>query len=105
MARVDFQFAAGQCRDSQWESAAFVLVGRPNEIFVRNSFFDISRSQERAALLIHEFVHLRYPESPESGHPGGRGTFHPGGRGRVGIAAPQAVRNPYCYEYYAEHMP
>jgi hypothetical protein len=105
MPRVHFQLAAGQSRENQLDSAAFVVVGRPNEIFFRNSYFDITRSQDRAALLIHEFVHLRYPDNPESGHPGGRGTFHFDGRGRVGIAAPQAVRNPYCYEYYAQHMP
>jgi hypothetical protein len=96
------------------------------EIFIRPGYFDLSL-EDRAVLLIHEYIHL-LQRPGEVAHPDAQGkdaavmkdldaTSGKSGkdqpwtpdmdnklRPRLGIPYDKAVRNPYCYEYFARWL-
>lgn len=89
-----------------WEAAAYVIASSTvdaNSIFIRNEFFG-ELKLDQTTKLIHECVHLRYPNNPGDGHPGGKFMMFNGQRlkKKLPFTTQQAIRNPYCYEYFAQ---
>jgi hypothetical protein len=69
----------------------------PFKIFVSDAYFKIKQPELRSALLIHEVMHkLDMPDHP------GKVVFSMIERTPLGVASKDAVRNPYCYQYFAE---
>jgi hypothetical protein len=98
---TSLRFAPGTGNPNVLEFDAFADRTQPNTIFVRNAFFS-KAAPDRAITLLHEYVHLRFPNNSGDGHPGGQMVMF--GRGRMGIAFDDASRNPYCYEYFARFV-
>lgn len=96
-----FRFAPGAGDPKKMEFDAYVDRTKPNTIFVRSTYFDKVAS-ERVEIILHEYVHLRFPHNPGDGHPGGVKLMF--GRGSMGIPFSSASSNPYCYEYYAKYL-
>lgn len=84
----------------EMQLGAYVIANRPTEIHVTASYFKESKPKSRAAVLIHEYVHLL---DPRKGHPGGVKIVF-GGQTALEIPYAQAVANPYCYQYFAEWL-
>jgi hypothetical protein len=109
-ASLSVSYEPQQAAPNQWDFAAFVKSSEPNKMFIRPEYFravaggkaTAKPQLDRVLALIHEYVHLRFPTNPGDGHPGGQ--FLSFGRGPLGVAANDAVRNPYCYEYYAQFV-
>lgn len=81
------------------EFDAYVPPGFDNLMFIRNEYFK-KQPRDRAVTLIHESVHLRFRDNPGDGHPGGQIImFQPG---NIQIGYDDAIRNAYCYQYYAD---
>ena len=75
------------------EFDALVDRTRPNTIFLRREYFN-KTADERALTLLHEYVHMAFPNNPGDGHPGGQQISF--GRAVMGIPFVDASRNPYC---------
>ena len=101
MARATLVFypGIGNARDPEFDS--FPDRSRPNTILVRSSYF-FKTPFDRALTLLHHSVHLRFPQNPGDGHPGGSSPSF--SRGPLRIAFDDASRNPYCYEYFARFL-
>jgi hypothetical protein len=83
------------------EFLAFVKPPDETSVFVRDIYF--RRDQRtRAIALIHEYVHLRNPRNPDSGHPGG--VVLSFDEADLGIKYDDAIKNPYCYQYYVDWL-
>jgi hypothetical protein len=81
------------------EFDAYVRHGDYNRIFIRDAYF-AKAPRERATTLIHETAHLWFKDNTGDGHPGGQIImFEPG---NITISYDDAIRNPYCYQYYAD---
>jgi hypothetical protein len=81
------------------EFDAYVRPGHASQIFCRSDYFT-KTPRDRALTLIHESVHLRFSDNSGDGHPGGQIImFQPG---NIQIDYKNAIRNPYCYQYYAD---
>ncbi|MCC9602284.1 hypothetical protein LOC67_17150 [Stieleria sp. JC731] len=74
---------------------AWVVHAEPFNIYVAQSYFR-NQARYRAALLIHEYIHH---VNDRSGHPGGDQVAF--GRTSIGLPFIQAVKNPWCYQYFA----
>ena len=83
------------------EFLAFTKTSDENSIFVRDLYFKKDQ-RYRAVTLIHEYVHLRYPASSGDGHPGGVAIVFE--EGDVGIGYNDAIKNPYCYQYFVDWL-
>jgi hypothetical protein len=84
------------------EFVAFTRPSDANSMFIRNQYFSGRSRRERALTLIHEYVHLRNPQNPGDGHPGGVVIMF--GEGDVGIEYRNAIRNPYCFQYFVDWL-
>ena len=81
------------------EFDAYVKTSDYNRIFIRNAYF-AKAPRDRAVTLIHETAHLWFKDNTGDGHPGGQIImFAPG---NITITYDNAIRNPYCYQYYAD---
>jgi hypothetical protein len=99
--RVTFAYAQDppNLSPAEMEPGGFVRPDRPNVIHVTDKYFRQPSQKSRAAILIHELVHL---VRPGKGHPGGvQLNFE---RLRMNIAYDKALANAYCYQYFAEWM-
>ena len=83
------------------EFLAFTKPDDEKSIFVRDIFFQRS-ARYRAITLIHEYVHLRFPQNQGDGHPGG--TIIMFEEGEIGIKYEDAIKNPYCYQYFVDWL-
>ena len=102
--RMTVSFDASRPTGDQ-NSIDFLAFTKPsndrNGVFVHKEYFGLS-PRDRALTLIHEYVHLRCPENGGDGHPGGQVIMFD--EGDVGIDYDKAVKNPYCYQYFADWL-
>jgi hypothetical protein len=101
MRGTTFTFVSARPQPGVIEFDAFVDRTRPNTIFLRREYF-AKTADERALTLLHEYVHMVFPNNPGDGHPGGQQISF--GRAVMGIPFADASRNPYCYQYYAGNV-
>lgn len=96
---VSINFDPSPPAPNAMEFDAYVRPGHASQIFCRSAYFT-KTPRDRALILIHEFVHLRFSDNSGDGHPGGQIImFQPG---NIQIDYSNAIRNPYCYQYYAD---
>jgi hypothetical protein len=101
MANALVRFAPHQAAPNRWDFAAFVDPSRPTDLFIRPGYFGL-QAVDRAATLIHEYIHMKYPNNSGDGHPGGQ--YISFTRASLNVPFDQAVRNPYCFQYYAQYV-
>lgn len=83
------------------EFLAFTKTTDDKSIFLRDVYF--KRDQRtRALVLVHEYVHLRYPADPPNDHPGGVLALF--AETDIGIDYDDAIHNPYCYQYFIDWL-
>jgi hypothetical protein len=93
MRGTTFTFVSARPQPGVIEFDAFVDRTKPNTIFLRSEYF-AKTADERALTLLHEYVHMAFPNNPGDGHPGGQQISF--GRAVMGIPFVDASRNPYC---------
>lgn len=103
MNNTTFQFDSSPTAPNRWDHAAYVVPSQSNQIYIRNEFFR-QQPPEQALMIIHEYIHLLYPNNPGDGHPGGMILALARTPQGLGIPFDQAVRNPYCYDYYGQFV-
>ncbi len=96
---VSFDASSPTGNSNTIEFHAFTKSSDPNSVFIRGQYFPNDR-RYRALTLIHEHVHLCNPLNPGDGHPGGAIIMFD--EGDVGVEYVDAIRNPYCYQYFAD---
>lgn len=74
----------------------------PDTIFVKDVYFS-NQPLVRVTTIIHECIHLRFPNNPGDGHPGG--IFVRFARGALNLQFNDALRNPFSYQYFAQFLP
>jgi hypothetical protein len=109
--RLAVSFVPKSSAPNKWDFDAYTKPSEANSLYVRDGYFRKSSGKstvanpqsDRVLTLIHEHVHLIFSRNPGDGHPGGQFLYF--GRTTLGAAASDAVKNPYCYQYYAEFVP
>ena len=84
----------------EMELGAFVKKSEHNVIYFTPHYFKTATQKKRAAILIHEFIHI---VQRQNGHPGGVKIIF-GKQTSLGIPFDKAFDNPYCYQYFAEWL-
>lgn len=98
--RVAFVHDAKPASKTEIDFDAYVVTPSPTDkIFVRNSFLNKHDPRERALTLIHEMVHLIHTQFGED-HPGG--VVISFDASSLGVPYDKAIKNPYCYQAYAD---
>ena len=82
---------------------AWVKEQETGSVYISDNYFKLldpsaekKRRLERSVTLIHEYIHLIFPGE---GHPGG--VFQSDDRAKIGVPFDEAIKNAYCYEYFA----
>lgn len=86
--------------------AAYWYSKTPNYIYFLPAYFRITSIKERAAKIIHEFIHM---VQIQQGHPGSLSNVDNAvvyfEQTSINIQFQQAFDNPYCYQYFVEWLP